>query len=44
MKYADFEKYGSEVATREAGKKMTKGKEYIVEDGDILVFKHNASK
>ena len=44
MKYKDFEENLSEVKLREKGKVMTKGKEYIVEDGDILHFKVNVPK
>ena len=40
MHYEDFEKYGSEEQVRANGKKLTKGKDYIVQDGDIMVFKH----
>lgn len=36
MKYADFITLGSEHACREAGKFFIEGKNYIVQDGDIL--------
>lgn len=38
-KYADYITYGSEVALREAGKIRIEGKDYIVEDGDIIHFR-----
>lgn len=38
FKYDDFKKYGSEKAVKEAGKMVSNGKEYIVQDGDILLF------
>ena len=41
MKYADFVELGSEQAVREAGKLNIEGKEYIVEDGDIMHFRFN---
>jgi len=41
MKYADFKECGSETACRAAGKYMQKGRDYVVEDGDILFFKFN---
>jgi GTP-binding protein YchF len=41
IKYADFIKYGSEAAVRDAGKLNVEGKEYIVEDGDIMHFRFN---
>ncbi|WP_448787635.1 redox-regulated ATPase YchF [Bacteroides graminisolvens] len=41
IKYADFIKYGSEAAVRDAGKLNVEGKEYIAEDGDIMHFRFN---
>lgn len=41
MKYADFVNLGSEAACRDAGKLSMEGKEYTVEDGDIMHFKFN---
>ncbi|TDH27382.1 redox-regulated ATPase YchF [Segetibacter sp. 3557_3] len=41
IKYADFVKYGSEAACRDNGKLAVQGKEYLVEDGDILHFRFN---
>ncbi|QGY45439.1 redox-regulated ATPase YchF [Maribellus comscasis] len=41
IKYDNYVKYGSEHACREAGKIGVEGKEYIVQDGDILHFRFN---
>lgn len=41
MKYHDFIALGSEHACREAGKFYIEGKNYIVEDGDILHIRFN---
>ena len=41
MKYNDFIEYGSDVACKNAGKYKQNGKEYEVEDGDIIFFKFN---
>jgi ribosome-binding ATPase YchF (GTP1/OBG family) len=41
IKYADFIHYGSEAACRDAGKLAVQGKEYLVEDGDIMHFRFN---
>ena len=39
--YDDFVTLGGEVAAKEAGKARDEGKEYVVQDGDILLFKFN---
>jgi ribosome-binding ATPase YchF (GTP1/OBG family) len=41
MHYEDFIHYGSEAACREVGKLHVEGKEYIVQDGDIMHFRFN---
>ena len=41
IKYDDFIKYGSETAVKEAGKLGVEGKEYVVQDGDIMHFRFN---
>lgn len=41
IKYHDFIEYGSEAAVKEAGKLGVEGKEYVVEDGDIMHFRFN---
>ena len=39
IKYADYVALGSEKACRDAGKIGIEGKEYVVEDGDIMHFR-----
>ena len=39
--YDDFIHYGSESACRDAGKLAVQGKDYIVEDGDVMHFRFN---
>ena len=41
IKYEDFLSYGSEAAVKEAGKMGVEGKEYLVQDGDIMHFRFN---
>jgi ribosome-binding ATPase YchF (GTP1/OBG family) len=41
IKYEDFIAYGSEAAVKEAGKMSVEGKEYVVQDGDIMHFRFN---
>ncbi|MGB1075670.1 MAG: redox-regulated ATPase YchF [Flavobacteriales bacterium] len=41
MKYNEFVELGSESAVKEAGKLAVEGKEYVVEDGDIMHFRFN---
>jgi len=41
MKYQDYIQYGSESAVKDAGKFKVEGKEYVVEDGDIMHFRFN---
>src|SRR5580765_5653279 len=39
--YNDYITLGGEVAAKEAGKARDEGKEYVVQDGDVLLFKFN---
>ncbi|WP_367718411.1 redox-regulated ATPase YchF [Nitratireductor sp. GISD-1A_MAKvit] len=39
--YDDFVTLGGEVAARDAGKARDEGKEYVVADGDVMLFKFN---
>jgi GTP-binding protein YchF len=39
--YDDIVKYGTEAKIKEAGKYRIEGKEYIVQDGDVMFFKFN---
>lgn len=42
MKFDDFKELESEAAVKAAGKYRQQGKAYVVEDGDIILFKFNA--
>ena len=42
MKLTDFTQFKTEVGVREAGKMAVEGKEYVVQDGDIIEFLHSA--
>lgn len=41
IKYEDYITYGSEAAVKEAGKMYVEGKDYVVQDGDIMHFRFN---
>lgn len=41
IKYEDYITYGSETTVKEAGKMYIEGKDYIVEDGDVMYFRFN---
>ena len=41
IKYDDYIALGSENACKEAGKMYIEGKEYVVQDGDIMHFRFN---
>ncbi len=41
IKYDDFIALGSEAACKEAGKMNVEGKDYVVQDGDIMHFRFN---
>ena len=42
--YDVLKEYGDEAAVKAAGKIMTKGKDYVVMDGDIILIKAGAAK
>lgn len=42
--YDDFLKYKDEAKIKEAGKMRSEGKDYVMQDGDIVFFKFNVSK
>lgn len=44
MSFEDFKEYGNEVEVKKAGKYYQRGKTYIVNDGDIILFKNNPPK
>ncbi|NLI72758.1 MAG: redox-regulated ATPase YchF [Bacteroidales bacterium] len=41
IKYDDYIALGSETAVKEAGKMSVEGKEYVVQDGDVIYFRFN---
>ena len=41
IKYNDYVDLGSELACKEAGKMSIEGKEYVVQDGDVMHFRFN---
>ncbi len=41
ISYNDYIKFGSELAAKEAGRLMVQGKEYVVQDGDVMHFRFN---
>ncbi len=41
ISYDDYVKYGSEAKVKEAGKMRVEGKEYVVQDGDVMHFRFN---
>ncbi len=41
ISYDDFVKYGSEAACRDNGRLRIEGKEYVVQDGDVMHFRFN---
>ncbi|CDS05214.1 hypothetical protein LRAMOSA07743 [Lichtheimia ramosa] len=43
MKYADLREHGNETQVKSVGKYLAKGKDYVVEDGDIMYYKFNVT-
>ena len=41
ISYADYDNYASEAKVKEAGKMRVEGKDYIVQDGDVMHFRFN---
>lgn len=39
--YEDYIKYNGELKAREAGRMRSEGKEYVVQDGDVMLFRFN---
>ena len=39
--YDDFVACGGEAGAKDAGKMRSEGKEYVVQDGDVLLFRFN---
>ncbi len=41
ISFSDYEKYNGEKGAKEAGKLRSEGKEYIMQDGDVCLFRFN---
>ncbi len=41
ISYKDYDHFGSETKVKEAGKMRVEGKEYVVQDGDVMHFRFN---
>ncbi|NND72138.1 MAG: redox-regulated ATPase YchF [Rhodothermales bacterium] len=41
IKFKDYEQYRTEAAAREAGAMRSEGKAYVVQDGDVMLFRFN---
>ncbi len=41
MGYDDYVQFGGEAGAKEAGKWRSEGKDYLVKDGDIMLFRFN---
>ena len=41
IRYEDLMRYGSETAARDAGAMRAEGREYVVADGDVILFRFN---
>ena len=39
--FEDYEKYKGEKGAKEAGKLRSEGKEYLMQDGDVCLFRFN---
>ena len=41
ISYDDYLKYGGETGAKDAGRMRAEGKDYVVQDGDVLLFRFN---
>ena len=41
ISYEDFVAYGGEAGAKEAGRMRSEGKDYVVQDGDVMLFRFN---
>ena len=39
--YDDYIKFGGETGAKDAGKMRAEGKDYVVQDGDVMLFRFN---
>ena len=44
MSYDDLVQYGSEIKVKESGRARLEGKDYVMQDGDICLFRFNVTK
>jgi ribosome-binding ATPase YchF (GTP1/OBG family) len=44
MKYEDLIKYETELKVKESGKLRIEGKDYLMNDGDVVYFRFNKTK
>ena len=44
MRFSDLHELENEASVKAAGKYLQKGKDYVVEDGDVIFFKFNVTK
>jgi len=43
MSFEDLKTHGTEIKVKEAGRYRQEGKNYVVEDGDVIFFKFNVT-
>jgi ribosome-binding ATPase YchF (GTP1/OBG family) len=41
VSFEDMVKYKGRVGAKEVGRARAEGKEYVVQDGDVIIFFHN---
>ena len=41
VSYEDLDKYGNMQVAKEAGRVRLEGKDYVVQDGDVMLFRFN---
>ncbi|MGH2096061.1 DUF933 domain-containing protein, partial [Enterococcus faecalis] len=41
VSYEDLDKYSNMQAAKEAGRVRLEGKDYVVQDGDVMLFRFN---
>ena len=41
ISFQDYDQYGSEIKVKEAGRSRVEGKDYFVQDGDVMHFRFN---
>ena len=41
ISYEDYDQYNGEKGARDAGRMRQEGKDYVVQDGDVMLFRFN---